>query len=134
MLWIRIGFNADPDSGSRGLFYLYRSCPSYTGEANLQPTKRTSSTSKHEISSLFLFLWVILAPPVSESVFLLRNQNQCESGSTTTLHWWMRCGFCRWQKYIAKLQINCNVYRPESREIAACRGASSGRIHRQVFR
>ncbi len=88
------------------------------------PQKRTSSTSKHEISSLFLFLWVILAPPVS--VFLLRNQNQCESGSTTTLHWRMRCGFCRWQKYIAMLQIYCIVYRPESREIAACRGASSG--------
>jgi len=42
-----------------------------TGEA-FSPQKRTPSPSKHEISILFLFLWVIFT-----------DQNQRGSGSTT---------------------------------------------------
>ncbi len=37
-----------------------------TGEA-CSPQKRTSSTSKHEISKKFVFLWVVFAAPGSGS-------------------------------------------------------------------
>ncbi len=120
----------DPDP----CFFLSLGLVQATWET-FSPQKGTSSTSTHEISKLFLFLWVILAPSWIRICISIADpdpsdQNQCESGSTALME---RCGFCRWQNYIAKLQIYCNVNRPESREIAACRGTSSGGIHRQGF-
>jgi hypothetical protein len=43
-------------------------------EEAFSPQKRTSSTSKHEISSFFSILWVMFAllDPVSGSGFLIR--------------------------------------------------------------
>jgi hypothetical protein len=41
--------------------------------------------------------WIRICIPIADPD--PADQNQCESGSTTTLHWRMRCGFCRWQKY-----------------------------------
>jgi hypothetical protein len=50
-------------------------------EEAFSPQKRTSSSSKHEISELFLIFWVIfsLLGPVSDPA----DQNQCRPGSRT---------------------------------------------------
>ncbi len=104
MFRIHIGFSSDPDTvGSmripiwfriQGLDYkyfkklhkiLYQKLQftypkasvknvQATGEA-FSPQKITSSTSKHEISSLFLFLWAIFAFHNPD----LAGQNQCGS-------------------------------------------------------
>jgi hypothetical protein len=58
-----------------------------TGKA-FNPQKRTSSTSKHKNSSLFLFLWVIFAlldldPDPATQI----NADPCGSGSPTLVKW-----------------------------------------------
>ncbi len=107
MLWIRIGFNADPDLDPGfwwqkiikinswtcftkyffdqkllftypGSLSLHKGRPSY--RRSLHPQKRTSSTSKLESSSL---LWVHFGPPESNTDPDPADQIECGSGSTT---------------------------------------------------